>query len=222
MRSGSRCCGEVSQPPQFALLQNLREVNQDHEASVQLADSGHVLHFAFFKDFRGSFDLVVGQTELFGSRIHDEPHLLLIDFGNQDAILARGFNSHFAESLAQIDDRDDLPPQVDHAFDVIWHVGHGRDFRDTHNFVHQPNRNAERFFPDTEPNELEIFRHAILCRRSVDAGRVTRGVVLLSSRSAGDASIGTAVAMSAAIERLEDKTVHGIQQRARHLGHLIG
>src|SRR5262249_1685456 len=57
--SGSCCDGKVSDPSQLALLQNLREVDQNHETPVQLAYSSYILHFVLFEDFRGSFDLFV-------------------------------------------------------------------------------------------------------------------------------------------------------------------
>src|SRR5947209_7634710 len=234
--SGSCCDVELSQPSQFALLQDLREVNQDHEAPVQLAYSRHVLDFVFFKDFRGSFDFVLRQTDDFGSRIDDETHQLLVDLCNEDAILASGFNPCFAEALSQIDYGYDLSPKVDHAFDVIGDIGHGSNFGDSHDFMHEPDRHAERFLPDTEPNELEVFSHPnpFSCivrtppRRTasptwptlVNARRVPRGAILLASRPAISTSVCAAVAMP--VHGLEDKAIHGVEQCARHLGHLVG
>src|SRR5438270_264083 len=44
--------GKISQPPQFAFLQNSAQVNQDDKAVIHLSDSGHVIQFAILENIR--------------------------------------------------------------------------------------------------------------------------------------------------------------------------
>src|SRR5437868_852854 len=152
--SGHGYKGCTAQPPQFPFLQDLREIDKNHKPAIQLAHASHVFHLTVFEDFRRGLNVVGSQAKYLRCRINDQPDHFVFDLGHKDAIFAAGLDFGFAEALAQIDNRDDLSTQIDHAFHILRSVGHGGDVRDANDLMHQADRHAESFLADAEANQL--------------------------------------------------------------------
>src|SRR6185312_16482854 len=83
-----------------------------------------------------------------------------------------------AETLPQIDDRDDLATQVDDTLDELGSLRNLRYFRHAHNFMHQRDGNSVGLVPNPEANDMEVFRHQ---KPPLDTSHCIRGLVLVGA-----------------------------------------
>src|ERR1700683_208670 len=107
-----------------AQLQDLGQIEKDHQPSFEFGHASHVIHAAILKEVVGRFDFRGWNPDHFGSGIHEQSNQALIYFSHDNAIFAIGDDVFFAKSLAQVHYRHDLAAEIDDALDVsrgIWH-----------------------------------------------------------------------------------------------------
>ena len=82
-------------------------------------------------------------------------------FDYQDSIAFVGGDGNFAESLPQIEDRDNLASQIDDAFDVVWSIGHSGDFGHAHNLAQCGDGHAVSFPAHLEADYVQFAIHEL-------------------------------------------------------------
>src|SRR5947209_4800028 len=145
---------KIFQPPQLAFLQNSGQVNQDDEPVAHLADSGYIVQFAIFENIWRKIDGRFRDLQHFRSGIYDQPNHLGFNLDHQDSVLLSSRNRLFAKTLAQIDHRDDLAAQINHAFHILRRFRHGGYVRHAHNLMHMRDANPKGLAPDSEADDL--------------------------------------------------------------------
>src|SRR5258708_32295726 len=148
-------------PETFELraMQKLRNIQQDDELALELAYAGDVARFSFREKISRGLDLRRRDPQDLRSGIYDQAHQLIVQLDHQDAVLFVRLNLRLAKALAQVHHRNDLPAQVDHAFNRFRSAGHRSDLRNPNDLAHRANAHAARFVSDATADDLEVFFH---------------------------------------------------------------
>src|SRR5690348_8735774 len=143
----------------FGRGQQPREVNENDQPSLQLADPGQAVQAAFLYQSRRGFNLGARNLEHLRGGIHHQAEQLAIDLGNQNAVPVTGLSGGFAEALAQVNDGNDFAAQVNNAFQVVGRIGHGGNFRHADDFVHGGDGHAVGLAAHPETDNLQVLFH---------------------------------------------------------------
>src|SRR5690348_8403720 len=206
----------------FGTLQELGNIQKNDEAAFEFADAGHVTGFAFGKNGSWRFNIRRRNFQHFGSRVDNQADEFVLEFDDENAILFVGLNLGLAEALAQVHHGDNLAAKIDHAFDQVRSAGDRSDFRNADDLAHGGDTHAVRFVPYPETDDLKVFFHQ---RVSGPLGTRQFGVFeILVALFLRAAALATLVSPARALlgGAVEHKTVHGIEQIARELQHLLG
>ena len=178
------------------------------------------MHLVFFEDVGRCIDVGRGNLQHLRSGINNETDHLSIEFSDEDSIFFVRDDLTLSKALSQINDRDDLAAQIDHAFHVVRCIGDGCDFRDANDLVNEIDRDTECLPADAEAHEMEVFGHQTDPLNLV-AGGCGHGITSITPISTITAtSLLTIQAMRS--ERLKNEAIHRFEQSAGHLRHLIG
>src|SRR2546427_7250323 len=108
---------------------------------------------------RGWFDIALGTFEHFGSIIHTEPGKTYLMFDDQNPVLPGQRDFFLAKTFAQINDRHNLPAQVNHALYVIGRVRHSRDLWYPDDFMEGSDRHAVSLVSQLEADNVQFAIH---------------------------------------------------------------
>src|SRR5713101_98159 len=204
-------------------MQEFGNVEQNNETSLQFADASDVTRFAFRKDTARGFDLGRRNLEDFRSRVDDEADQFVVEFDDENAVPFVGLNFGLTEAFAEVHDRNDLPAQIDDAFDQVRRAGDGSNLRNADNLAHGSDANAVRFIADAKADDLKIFFH-----REVSGPLGTRHFCvfefLFAARLGVPAigAVGFPATRALGAGAVQNKFVHPIEQVAGKLEHLLG
>src|ERR1700687_862567 len=113
----------------LARRQYLADIEQNDQPSVVLAQPRHTVQSACLHHGGRGFDFAFGNFQDLRRRVHNHARQPAPVFHNQNAAAPVESGGRLPEPLPQIHHRDNLPPHVDHPFQIIGRVRHRRDLR---------------------------------------------------------------------------------------------
>src|SRR5207245_11086029 len=108
------------------------------------------------------FHVFSRNLEYFGGRIYDQASEPARVLDHQNAVLFLQAYLFFPEALAQVHDRDDLAPQVDHALEIVGRVRDSGDLRDSHDLMQRSDGHAIGLASHLEAHDMEFATHGSL------------------------------------------------------------
>src|SRR4029077_13689205 len=109
---------------------------------------------ALLKHRRGRVDISGGNFQNLGGGIHDQTREPPVVFHHQNPVTPAGLNILLAKSFAQIDNRDNLAPQIDNPFHVVWRIRHRCDLGHAHDLVQSSDGHAISFTSHLEADDV--------------------------------------------------------------------
>ena len=137
---------------------------QNHPVQAPIIDYAIDQPVTFTGQIRRWLNRVGLATDHFGDTVDDQAGTMPLGTNHDEPSAAIAGELWHIEAPALIDDRQDLPSQIDHAFEEVGHFRNPRDLRwDPRNFIDRRDRQAESLIAQSEDDE--VYK-GTPCRRS--------------------------------------------------------
>ena len=137
------------------LVEEPVDVQDDQQPVLEPGEAGDVLMRDRQDRQRRRLDLIAVDPHDLGDRVNDAADRLVVDVDHDRAGLVVDLAGRQAESLAQVDDRDHRPPQVDQPLDEVRHLGNPRDRLHQDDFLDLGDGDRVVFVVQPEAHELD-------------------------------------------------------------------
>src|ERR1044071_5965493 len=148
----------------FRTAYQLLDVNHDDHPVIERGEPLYVLRVQRSAEFRRRFDALVGERYDVGHAVHHDPDGALQNAENDHRRVVTIFDVFQAELDAQIDDRNDVAAQIDHALDEVGRIRDPRHGVVAADFPYLENVDTVFFASEGKRKKFALLSR---CRRAI-------------------------------------------------------